>query len=51
MMNKYNLTIITVIVIMLTGCGLKPSKLSPPEDAVSSSEYPRTYPNISTDPN
>ena len=49
-MNKYN--IITTIILaftLLTGCGIKPSKLSPPVDA-EKSEYPRVYPDISTDP-
>lgn len=49
-MRKYNLIIIAILAsLTISGCGIKPSKLSPPEDA-KKSEYPRTYPDIATDP-
>lgn len=34
--------------ILLTGCGVKPAHLSPP--AGSPDNFPRTYPDPSTDP-
>lgn len=50
-MNRYKLIISVILVsVTLSGCGIKPSKLSPPENA-DRSEYPRTYPDLATDPN
>lgn len=43
-----------IIVLMLFAsfvgaCGIKPSNVDPPEE-VQSGEFPRTYPNVNTDP-
>lgn len=35
--------------LALTGCGIKPSKLTPPEGGTDT-VYPATYPNPATDP-
>jgi len=51
MLYKNSKFIIFILLIsLITGCGIKPSKLSPPEDS-DKSEYPRVYPDISDEKN
>lgn len=38
-----------IVLGLLTACGIKPSSVEPP-DADKGTAFPRTYPDISTDP-
>lgn len=38
-----------ILCLAVTSCGVKPGDVSAPEDA-ETSEFPRTYPDLSTDP-
>lgn len=38
-----------ILSILLTGCGVKPGRLSPPAGS-EESHFPRTYPDPATDP-
>ncbi|HEY0901683.1 MAG TPA: hypothetical protein VGD95_06120 [Micavibrio sp.] len=38
-----------ILSILLTGCGIKPARLSPP-DGTADTNFPRTYPDPATDP-
>ncbi len=44
-----NLVILFLGCIILGGCGVKPNRVDPPVGA-EQSEFPRTYPDLSTDP-
>ena len=52
-MNNYKHYIYTIFlcvnILMLSACGVKPSHVDPPEGA-EHSQFPRTYPDTSTDP-
>lgn len=52
-MKIYNNTIITFVVLVLStaliSCGAKPKNIDPPRDS-DLQRYPRTYPDIHTDP-
>jgi hypothetical protein len=39
----------TCILLSLCACGVKPGDVDPPEE-VKTGEFPRTYPDLSTDP-
>jgi hypothetical protein len=43
------LILFVFVTILLPSCGVKPSDIEPP-DEVKNKEFPRTYPNIATDP-
>lgn len=47
MMNR--LIILTLALCTLASCGVKPDEIEPP-DEVKSKEFPRTYPDLNTDP-
>lgn len=36
--------------IVLGACGVKPGSVEPPEGSPDPDPFPRTYPNVSTDP-
>ena len=38
-----------LLVLPLSGCGIKPSSVDPPPGA-ENLKFPRTYPDLSTDP-
>ena len=46
-MNK--LALLSLVMIALGACGIKPDQVDPPEE-VQSGEFPRTYPATETDP-
>lgn len=50
--SKRNLPVYIVLAgmlsILLSGCGVKPAHLSPPGE--QETNFPRTYPDTSTDP-
>ncbi len=51
MIKKLPIAILTlfVSVSLLSGCGIKPKDVDPPEGAEEST-FPQTYPDLSTDP-
>jgi hypothetical protein len=47
MINK--LFLLSLFCLGVAGCGVKPSEIEPP-DEVKNKEFPRTYPDLNTDP-
>jgi len=45
---SFKILLLLAILVSVSACGIKPSKLEAPNGKASS--YPKTYPNISTDP-
>lgn len=41
--------LLAVMAGLLSACGIKPNNVDPPEE-VQRGEFPRTYPDLSTDP-
>lgn len=42
--------ILLVFCVMLAACGVKPGSVEPPGGAAQDNLFPRTYPDITTDP-
>lgn len=41
--------VLVLFASLLGACGIKPDNVDPPEE-VQSGEFPRTYPDVNTDP-
>ena len=46
---KKNFAILLAALCALSACGVKPSNINPPEE-MQNHKFPRTYPDIDTDP-
>jgi len=46
--QRYSILVIILALFVLSGCGIKPDSLEPPDD--NGQHFPRTYPNLSNDP-
>jgi predicted small lipoprotein YifL len=44
------MTALATLSLHLTGCGVKPGSVEPPSGAEEDGTFPRTYPDLGTDP-